>query len=307
MNKLTKKELANLESTFTRIQKNIENGIKKLNITPAIRVAKVWKRDQGGGGKSISITGDTIEKAAVNYSSISGKKLPDSSIAAKIKSTSSKFHAMGVSAIAHPMNPFCPTSHMNVRIFLELGKNNNIENWWIGGGFDLTPFFPTKEESSIWHSKANACLDNFDNKFYKKFAKNCDDYFYLPHRKEKRGIGGIFFDQLQHKNISESLVLLEEVAKCYIETYVELLNINKKQKFTAEDREFQLYRRGRYVEFNLLFDRGTKFGIESNGRTDSILASMPPAVNWPFRLSANINKKEKKLLKFIDKKWNEHN
>ena len=214
---------------------------------------------------------------------------------------------MGVSAIAHPMNPFCPTSHMNVRIFLELGKNNNIENWWIGGGFDLTPFFPTKEESSIWHSKAKACLDNFDNKFYKKFAKNCDDYFYLPHRKEKRGIGGIFFDQLQHKNISESLALLEEVSKCYIETYVELVNINKKHKFTAEDREFQLYRRGRYVEFNLLFDRGTKFGIESNGRTDSILASMPPAVNWPFRLSANINKKEKKLLKFIDKKWNEHN
>ena len=307
MSKLTKKELENLESTFTRIQKNIENGIKKLNITPAIRVAKVWKRDQGGGGKSISITGDTIEKAAVNYSSISGKKLPDSSIAAKNKSTSSKFHAMGVSAIAHPMNPFCPTSHMNVRIFLELGKNNNIENWWIGGGFDLTPFFPTKEESSIWHSKAKACLDNFDNKFYKKFAKNCDDYFYLPHRKEKRGIGGIFFDQLQHKNISESLLLLEEVSKCYIETYVELVNINKNYKFTAEDREFQLYRRGRYVEFNLLFDRGTKFGIESNGRTDSILASMPPAVNWPFRLSANINKKEKKLLKFIDKKWNEHN
>ena len=306
MNKLTKKELENLESTFTRIQKNIENGIKKLNITPAIRVAKVWKRDQGGGGKSISITGDTIEKAAVNYSSISGKKLPDSSIAVKIKSTSNKFHAMGVSAIAHPMNPFCSTSHMNVRIFLELGKNNNIENWWIGGGFDLTPFFPTKEESSIWHLKAKTCLDNFDNKFYKKFAKNCDDYFYLPHRKEKRGIGGIFFDQLQHKNISESLLLLEEVSKCYIETYVELVNINKKHKFTAEDREFQLYRRGRYVEFNLLFDRGTKFGIESNGRTDSILASMPPAVNWPFRLSANINKKEKKLLKFIDKKWNEH-
>ena len=307
MNKLTKKELENLESTFTRIQKNIENGIKKLNITPAIRVAKVWKREQGGGGKSISITGDTIEKAAVNYSSISGKKLPDSSIAVKIKSTSIKFHAMGVSAIAHPMNPFCPTSHMNVRIFLELGKNNHIENWWIGGGFDLTPFFPTKEESSIWHLKAKACLDNFDNKFYKKFAKNCDDYFYLPHRKEKRGIGGIFFDQLQHKNITESLALLEEVSKCYIETYVELVNINKKHKFTAEDREFQLYRRGRYVEFNLLFDRGTKFGIESNGRTDSILASMPPAVNWPFRLSANINKKEKKLLKFIDKKWNEHN
>ena len=306
MNKLNKKELENLESTFTRIQKNIEDGIKKLNITPPIRVAKVWKRNQGGGGKSISITGDTIEKAAVNYSSISGKKLPDSSIALKIKSTSNKFRAMGVSAISHPMNPFCPTSHMNVRIFIELGKNNIIENWWIGGGFDLTPFFPTKEESARWHLNAKKCVDTFDHKYYKKFAKNCDDYFYLPHRKEKRGIGGIFFDQLQHQNIEESLVMLEEISKCYIETYAELVNNNKKHKFTAEDREFQLYRRGRYVEFNLLFDRGTKFGIESNGRTDSILASMPPAVNWPFRLSANINKKDKKLLKFIDKNWNEH-
>ena len=306
MNKLNKKELENLESTFTRIQKNVEDGIKKLNITPPIRVAKVWKRNLGGGGKSISITGDTIEKAAVNYSSISGKKLPDSSIALKIKSTSNKFRAMGVSAISHPMNPFCPTSHMNVRIFIELGKNNIIENWWIGGGFDLTPFFPTKEESARWHANAKKCVDTFDSKYYKKFAKNCDDYFYLPHRKEKRGIGGIFFDQLQHQNIEESLVMLEEISKCYIETYAELVNNNKKHKFTAEDREFQLYRRGRYVEFNLLFDRGTKFGIESNGRTDSILASMPPAVNWPFRLSANINKKDKKLLKFIDKNWNEH-
>ena len=185
MNKLTKKELENLESTFTRIQKNIENGIKKLNITPAIRVAKVWKRDQGGGGKSISITGDTIEKAAVNYSSISGKKLPDSSIAAKNKSTSSKFHAMGVSAIAHPMNPFCPTSHMNVRIFLELGKNNNIENWWIGGGFDLTPFFPTKEESSIWHSKAKPALITLTINFIKNLLKIAMIIFiYLTEKKK---------------------------------------------------------------------------------------------------------------------------
>jgi len=306
VNKLTKMELETLESTFIKIQRSVEEGIKKLNVSAPIRVAKVWKRDLGGGGKSISITGDNIEKAAINYSSISGKKLPDSSIAASIKNTSHKFHALGVSAIAHPMNPFCPTSHMNVRIFFQLGKNNIIENWWIGGGFDLTPFFPTKEESSKWHSRAKLCVNNFNKRYYKKFAQNCDDYFYLPHRKEKRGIGGIFFDQLQHKDIEDSLMFLEEIAKCYIETYVELVELNKKHKFTAQDREFQLHRRGRYVEFNLLFDRGTKFGIESNGRTESILASMPPAVNWPFRLSADINKKEKKLLRFIDKKWNEH-
>ena len=306
MNKLTNKELKKLESVFTKIQRDIENGINTLFTSPPIRVAKVWKRDLGGGGKSISITGDTIEKAAINFSSISGKQLPQSSIAEELKTKSYKFHAMGVSVIAHPMNPFCATSHMNVRIFLELGKNNLIENWWIGGGFDLTPFFPTKNESSTWHSNAKGCLDNFDPKYYKKFAKNCDEYFYLPHRKEKRGIGGIFFDQLQHKKIEDSLDLLNAIANCYIETYVSLVNSNKNQKFTSDDREFQLYRRGRYVEFNLLFDRGTKFGIESNGRTDSILASMPPAVNWPFRLSKNIIRNESKLLRFINKNWNQH-
>ena len=306
MNKLTNKELKKLESLFTKIQRNIESGLNTLFITNPIRVAKVWKRDQGGGGKSISITGDTIEKAAVNFSSISGKQLPQSSIAEELKTKSNKFHAMGVSVIAHPMNPFCPSSHMNVRIFLELSKNNLIENWWIGGGFDLTPFFPTIDESSTWHTNAKLCLDNFDLKYYKKFAKNCDDYFYLPHRKEKRGIGGIFFDQIKHKTIEDSLDLLNAVANCYIESYLDIVNLNKDKKFTAEDREFQLYRRGRYVEFNLLFDRGTKFGIESNGRTDSILASMPPAVNWPFRLSKNIIRNEKKLLRFINKNWNQH-
>tara|TARA_Y100001936_G_scaffold253751_1_gene320672 strand:+ start:4641 stop:5564 length:924 start_codon:yes stop_codon:yes gene_type:complete len=306
VNKLTTKELKNLESVFTKIQRIIEDGINTLFITPPIRVAKVWKRDEGGGGKSISITGDTIEKAAINFSSISGKKLPQSSIAEELKTKSTKFHAMGVSTIAHPMNPFCATSHMNVRIFFELGKNNIIENWWIGGGFDLTPFFPTIVESAKWHANAKKCLDDFDLKYHKIFARNCDEYFYLPHRKEKRGIGGIFFDQLQHKNLEDSLRLLEAVANCYIETYISLVNINKDKKFTADDREFQLYRRGRYVEFNLLFDRGTKFGIESNGRTDSILASMPPAVNWPFRLSKSIIKKEKNLLKFVNKNWDQH-
>jgi coproporphyrinogen III oxidase len=146
VNKLTNKELKKLESVFTKIQRDIENGINTLFTSLPIRVAKVWKRDLGGGGKSISITGDTIEKAAINFSSISGKQLPQSSIAEELKTKSNKFHAMGVSVIAHPMNPFCATSHMNVRIFLELGKNNLIENWWIGGGFDLTPFFDLARE-----------------------------------------------------------------------------------------------------------------------------------------------------------------
>ena len=308
MNKLDKLTLNFLEKEFVDIQKNIEKKLSNLNNNNAIKLPEKWKRKEGGGGKSISISGDVIEKAAVNFSSIYGNKLPASSIALSNSNNyqSSAFHALGVSVISHPSNPFCPTSHMNIRIFIELSNNKSIKNWWIGGGFDLTPFFESTHDASFWHQAAKTTLDKFNKNYYKRFAKACDEYFYLPHRDEKRGIGGVFFDQLQHKDIKSSMKLLKEIAECYIDTYKIIIEKRKTKKFNALDRDFQLYRRGRYVEFNLLFDRGTKFGIESNGRTDSILASMPPAVNWPFRLSKSIINREKKLLKFINKKWKQH-
>lgn len=307
MNKLDKPTLKLLEKKFLNIQKNIEENLFNLNSKDRISIKENWKRKEGGGGKSISISGDVIEKAAANFSTISGNNLPTSSSGSNNKSTikKSKFHAIGVSVISHPSNPFSPTSHMNVRIFMELGKNNIIKNWWVGGGYDLTPFFESNKDAFFWHQAAKNTLDSYNKKYYKKFAQTCDEYFFLPHRKEQRGIGGIFFDQFQHKDIESSINLLNDVAESYIEAYKKIVERSKNKRFSKLDKDFQLYRRGRYVEFNLLFDRGTKFGIESNGRTESILASLPPKVEWPHPKSKHIIKREKKLLQFINKKWNE--
>ena len=306
MNKLNKNNLKLIESRFKSVQRNIDKKLHSLNIKSSQRSAEIWNRKQGGGGKSISISGDVIEKAAVNFSSISGNKLPASSLITKSKlKDSSKFYAVGVSVISHPLNPYCPTSHMNIRIFLEIGKNSTIKNWWIGGGFDLTPYIISNQDSSLWHNEAKLTLDEFSKTYYKKFAKNCDEYFTLPHRKENRGIGGIFFDQLQYKDIESSLSLLEKTAESYINTYEKIILAHRNKIFSNADKDFQLYRRGRYVEFNLLFDRGTKFGIESNGRAESILASLPPLVSWPYSNSKVIKKKNKSLISFFNKNWKE--
>ena len=306
MNKLTKNNLALIELRLRSVQRSIDKKLNSLNIKASQRKAEIWNRKQGGGGKSISINGDVIEKAAINFSSISGNKLPASSLATELKSNGSlKFRAIGVSVISHPFNPYCPTSHMNIRIFLELGKNSMIKNWWIGGGFDLTPYIVSNEDASLWHNEAKLTLDEFNKTFYRKFAKNCDEYFVLPHRNENRGIGGIFFDQLKHKDIESSLSLLEKTAESYIDTYEKIILSHRKTRFSRDDKDFQLYRRGRYVEFNLLFDRGTKFGIESNGRTESILASLPPLVSWPYLSSKDIKRKNKSLISHFNKTWKE--
>ena len=306
MNKLTKNNLALIESRLRSVQRSIDKKLNSLNIKASQRKAEIWNRKQGGGGKSISINGDVIEKAAINFSSISGNKLPASSLATELKSNGSlKFRAIGVSVISHPFNPYCPTSHMNIRIFLELGKNSIIKNWWIGGGYDLTPYIISNIDASLWHNEAKLTLDEFNKTYYRKFAKNCDEYFVLPHRNENRGIGGIFFDQLKHKDIESSLSLLEKTAESYIDTYEKIILSHRNTRFSKDDKDFQLYRRGRYVEFNLLFDRGTKFGIESNGRTESILASLPPLVSWPYLNSKEIKRKNKSLISHFNKTWKE--
>ena len=306
MNKLTKNNLALIELRLRSVQRRIDKKLNSLNIKASQRKAEIWNHKQGGGGKSISINGDVIEKAAINFSSISGNNLPASSLATELKSNGSlKFRAIGVSVISHPFNPYCPTSHMNIRIFLELGKNSIIKNWWIGGGFDLTPYIISIEDASLWHNEAKLTLDEFNKTYYRKFAKNCDEYFVLPHRNENRGIGGIFFDQLKHKDIESSLSMLEKTAESYIDTYEKIILSHRNTRFSKDDKDFQLYRRGRYVEFNLLFDRGTKFGIESNGRTESILASLPPIVSWPYLSSKNIKRKNKSLISHFNKTWKE--
>jgi len=307
VNKLTKNTLSGIEKQLQDIQNILAKDLCDLNSIAPIKKSENWERKLGGGGKSISISGNNIEKAAVNFSSISGKNLPKSSVA--LKSTaknSTRFHAIGVSVISHPQNPFSPTGHMNIRIFIEINSKNEIVNWWTGGGFDLTPFYPMLKEAKAWHQNAKQMLDQYNKSYHSKFAKMCDEYFILPHRQEHRGIGGIFFDQLQHKELQDSIDLLTDIALCFTNSYKSIVNNTKQKQHSKGDKDYQLYRRGRYVEFNLLFDRGTKFGIESNGRADSILASLPPEVRWPSIKTAGIKKREKKLLHFFHKRWKEY-
>ena len=210
---------------------------------------------------------------------------------------------MGVSVITHPKNPFIPTSHMNVRLFLLLNKNKEVINWWVGGGYDLTPYFAYEKDCIFWHKAAKTNLDAFNKGFYKKFASNCDEYFYLPHRDEKRGIGGIFFDNFNDLPIDKSLEMLESVANTYLKSYLKIIKLRQNRSFSASNKAFQEYRRGRYAEFNLLYDRGTSFGLQSGGRIESILASLPPMTSWIYKKDNKFKKYEENLLFILKKRW----
>ena len=282
-----------IESKFKNIQNNIFN--KFINIDKKSKNKKInWRHKTGGGGTSIEIyDGKIVEKAAINFSSIGGKFIPNSALSKKIGKYK-QFHATGVSVVIHSQNPFVPCSHLNIRHF-ELSKNK----WWFGGGYDLTPYFPYADDIKLWHNNTKKMCDRHDKKYYKNFKKQCDEYFYIKHRKEKRGIGGIFFDNLNTKNKSHYMFFLEDAVNTFLETYVKIINKRSAKKYNANHKDFQLYRRGRYVEFNLIYDRGTLFGLQSNGRAESILMSMPPCVKWSTIKSKILIGYEKKLLKFL--------
>ena len=211
---------------------------------------------------------------------------------------------MGVSVISHPKNPHVPTSHMNVRLFCLFDSDDNIKDWWIGGGYDLTPYLPYSDDIKDWHKQAKRFLDSFDETYYKNFSKECNDYFYIPHRKERRGVGGIFFDNEKDLSIENSLSFLENVAKQYLNSYLKIASKRKDTEYSQAEKEFQLIRRGRYVEFNLVYDRGTAFGLQSDGRIESILASLPAEVKWSYKKDNEYEALEKNLLKYINKDWN---
>jgi coproporphyrinogen III oxidase len=221
-----------------------------------------------------------------------------------VKSSNNGYQAMGVSVISHPKNPYVPSSHMNIRLFCILGKNGEVKDWWSGGGYDLTPFFPYKIDCIKWHKDAKDFLDQFNKNLYKKFAKNCNEYFYIPHRKERRGIGGIFFDNFSSLSLDKTLSLLSGTANQYMNSYNSIARKRDSNKYTTAQKDFQLFRRGRYAEFNLTYDRGTAFGLQSNGRIESILASLPSDVKWSYKKDKNYLKMEKRLLEYIDKDWN---
>ena len=295
-----------LENKFKKIQKNILSKFEEFD-DPALRIKSIdsWKRNEGGGGRTAVIAnGDFFDNCAVNYSSIYGKKLPKAALKNNQRFSKNKFVAMGVSVISHPKNPHVPTSHMNVRLFCIFDKNNYITDWWIGGGYDLTPYLPYSTDIINWHKKAKSFLDSISTDYYNKFSEDCNNYFYIPHRHERRGIGGIFFDNLKDLSIEESVKFLELLAEQYLDSYVEIITKRRNTKYSVAEKEFQLVRRGRYVEFNLIYDRGTAFGLQSDGRIESILASLPAEVKWSYKKSKEHRALENKLLKTINKDWN---
>ena len=299
--------IKNLESNFKNIQLRIRKDFELCESSKNSNISNdSWKRKEGGGGNTFVIAnGNFFDNCAVNFSSIYGKKLPSSALANTLKiDVKNGYHAMGVSVISHPKNPYIPSSHMNVRLFGILNKDGLINNWWIGGGYDLTPFIPIKEDVIEWHQAAKEVLSPINKGFYKKFSNNCNKYFEIPHRKERRGVGGIFFDNLSSLSLENSMKMLNSVAFAYLNSYLKIANKRKKTKYTKVEKEFQLIRRGRYAEFNLIYDRGTAFGLQSNGRIESILASLPSDVKWSYKKDKNYKLMEKKLLKMINRDWN---
>ncbi len=299
--------IKNLEQNFLNSHESIINAFRDLETSKNASVNyDKWKRPEGGGGKTFVIGGGNFfDNCAVNFSSIRGKDLPKAALGNSIiKSANNGYQAMGVSVISHPKNPHVPSSHMNIRLFCILDKKNEIKEWWCGGGYDLTPYIPYKNDYKGWHKEAKTLLDSYNRNFYKKFSKNCNDYFFIPHRNERRGIGGLFFDNLSKMSMQKSLAFLSDIANQYKESYLSIVNLRKKMKFSSDEKNFQLYRRGRYAEFNLVCDRGTAFGLQSNGRIESILASLPSDVKWSYAKTKEYVKMEKNLLKYINKDWN---
>ncbi len=241
-----------------------------------------WVREEGGGGQSRVLTGGAVfEQAGVNFSHVSGATLPASATAHRPDLAGRSFQAMGVSLVIHPLSPYIPTSHANVRFFIA-EKPGEAPVWWFGGGFDLTPYYGFEEDARHWHQTAADLCRPFGEEVYPKYKKWCDDYFYIKHRDEARGIGGLFFDDLNSPDFDQCFAFMQAVGNGFTEAYLPIVERRKALTWGERERDFQLYRRGRYVEFNLVWDRGTLFGLQTGGRTESILMSMPPLVRWEY-------------------------
>jgi len=269
-----KKYLLNLQEDISNTLAE-EDGEKEF-------IKDSWDREAGGGGCSCVLAdGAVFESAGVNFSHVFGQGLPASATAHRPELAGRSFQAMGVSLVIHPNNPYVPTSHATVRFFIA-EKEGESPVWWFGGGFDLTPYYGFDEDVVHWHSITKQACDPFGDDLYPKYKKWCDDYFYLKHRDEPRGVGGLFFDDLNEMGFDKSFEFMRSVGDNYLKAYLPIVQKRKVMPYGERERDFQLYRRGRYVEFNLVYDRGTLFGLQSGGRTESILMSMPPQVKWRY-------------------------
>jgi coproporphyrinogen III oxidase len=264
-----------------------------------------WQRPGGGGGRSRVLTeGAIIERGGVNFSHVHGASLPPSASASRPELAGRSFQAMGVSLVIHPRNPHVPTSHANVRLFVA-EKPGEEPVWWFGGGYDLTPYYGNREDCISWHRTAAGACAPFGDDVYPRFKAWCDRYFYLKHRAEPRGIGGLFFDDLNEWDFATSFAFMRAVGDSYIRAYRPIVQRRKQLSFSDVERQFQLYRRGRYVEFNLVYDRGTLFGLQSDGRTEAILMSLPPLVRWEYDYRPAPGSREAELTDYYlqDRDW----
>lgn len=240
-----------------------------------------WESKLGVGLTRVIVDGKVFEKGGVNFSHVKGDNMPAAATAQRPELAGSSFEAMGVSLVIHPSNPFVPTSHANIRFFIAT-KPSGEKVWWFGGGFDLTPYYGFEEDCVHWHQVAKNACDPSGESFYPSFKKQCDDYFHIKHRNEARGVGGLFFDDLNELGFEKTFELVRRIGDAYIEAYRPIVARRKGVEFSESHKQFQRFRRGRYVEFNLVYDRGTLFGLQSGGRTESILMSLPPEVNWGY-------------------------
>jgi coproporphyrinogen III oxidase len=269
------------------------------NVDSAAFQRDTWARPEGGGGESrILSEGSVFERAGVSVSHVFGEKLPPSASSSRPEIAGAPFEAMGLSLVFHPRNPHVPTTHCNVR-FLVARPAEGPPVWWFGGGFDLTPYYPFDDDVLHWHRTAHAACQPFGRDYYEKYKAWCDRYFFLPHRNETRGVGGLFFDDLSENGFDAAFAFMRSVGDHFLKAYMPILERRKDHAYGDDERQFQLYRRGRYVEFNLVYDRGTLFGLQSRGRTESILMSLPPLVRWEYDWHPSPGSPEARLHDFL--------
>ena len=288
-------DVSAVETYLTTLQSRICERLELIDQSAGF-ATESWDRPEGGGGISrVLADGNVIEKGGVNFSHVVGSSMPASATQHRPELAGRSFRALGVSLVIHPRNPHAPTSHANVRMFMA-EKPGAEPVLWMGGGFDLTPYYGYEEDAVSWHTQAKAACDPFGDGVYPRFKQWCDDYFYIPHRQEPRGVGGLFYDDLNEWGFDQTFAFMRSVGDGFLNAYAPILERRKDTSWTEEERQWQLYRRGRYVEFNLVHDRGTLFGLQTNGRTEAILMSLPPLVRWEYGLTPGEGTPEARLM-----------
>jgi coproporphyrinogen III oxidase len=290
--------LSAVETYLRELQDRICTALERVD-GGATFAEDTWTRSEGGGGRSrVLKNGAVFEQGGVNFSRVEGKTLPPSATAHRPELAGRAWSALGVSLVLHPKNPYVPTTHMNVRYF-EARAEGADPVWWFGGGFDLTPYYPFDEDVVHWHRVAHGLCAPFGADVYARYKKWCDEYFFLKHRNETRGVGGLFFDDLNQGGFARCFEFMQAVGNSFLDAYLPIVEKRKSALFGEREREFQLYRRGRYVEFNLVYDRGTLFGLQSGGRTESILMSLPPRVRFEYAYAPEPGSAEAKLAEYL--------